>query len=998
MQKCNGIKITELENKKVLTGQEYIVLAEKEANFKLPIEAVTDVILNNSKFKASVKDVYQSSTPVAKVSLANSEFAFEFGIPAGRPGRDGIDGAPGTGGDTIRTIIAYKSTKTTTRPSTPVGGSWDYATNVVIYPEGWSGSDMNSNGYVWISTSAFSSNGQQVQPWTLPVRITAEDGRDGSDGVNIEFIYKLTLSDLIVPSKPGGNTQDSAITQGWTDHPSGISQEKKCEWICSHYLEESGQWSTWSEPAIWSRWGEAGKDGDGVEYIFQRTKTGMPPKNITDNNPDRDEYIPASAPGEEPWTDDPTGVNATFKYEWVSQRKYDGNTHKWGNFSSPALWSKYGDDGEDGYKLRIMYTKTESSETKPVDPDRLNINPGSIWSVAMPKYTGKQAIWGIQALVAWNNTLVIDTTLPEAERGWQGPYLITGVPGLDGNNFNFKVDVFKKSATMPDPPTGNDPYNPGNGWVEIPDTTNGVWWKCTALVDGPTGMVIEWGAVICITGQGIVVKGELSSVDQLPTTGNVVGDAYIINGYLWVWNGSAWVNVGQAKGPAGDYVEFRFARNNSWSTPPSLQVTNRYPTGWTTFTPNESSGSVLWMTNATVNGTDNTLKTNWSTPVYVTGAAGKDGVSGIPGVSYELRYCAGTATEYLATWNSTVRTTRNPSSYGWNIDLPTVDNTNKYIWFIQSRIAYNSNSDRVGYLEDGYWSAPHLLSGVNGLEPGGSNPIIYPAGVYATDVLYINDNVTAPYVWDSNGNAFYLLNTPMKWKGTEQGNKYPSTDTSSAWVKFEMFDAIFAAVGVFGNALVGESVFNNKWMFSQGGKNPSNVFTSHYENFNAVDPMNKTNSFRPNYCVNFKTGDGWFGAGSSHFAQDGSGYVADGNIKWDASGALTMETGFEKVHALESYTSINLPTVPVGYSKSIIVRTPAYTKSYMGHTISGNFGHLDFFRLPKVYNELSPSTTYSPGNTITFPSSSTLIFSCTRMTSDIPNWTLTEINRIDPIL
>lgn len=91
--------------------------------------------------------------------------------------------------------------------------------------------------------------------------------------------------------------------------------------------------------------GSNGKDGDGVEYIYQRTKLPASPQEITDNNPDQDEYIPQSAPGEQPWTDDPKGVNEEFKYEWVSKRKYKGDTHKWGNFSSPSLWAKYGDNG-----------------------------------------------------------------------------------------------------------------------------------------------------------------------------------------------------------------------------------------------------------------------------------------------------------------------------------------------------------------------------------------------------------------------------------------------------------------------------------------------------------------------------------------------------------------------------------------------------------------------------------------------------------------------------
>ena len=465
IQKCDGVKILDLEEKLEATGNEYIVTAEKDNNYKLPLESVADIVIGSSKFKAAIKDVYESSTPTASVSLDKDKFLFSFGIPAGRTGdagkdgkdgqdgkdgKDGIDGVPGIDGDTTRVVIAYKSTKTMERPDTPVGGSWDYDTNTIIYPEGWSGSDSNPNGYVWMSTATFSSKGTIVVPWSTPVRLTGADGHDGADGSNIEFVYKLTVTSLVTPTKPTGNSQTEAIRQGWTDHPTGISESYQCEWVCSHNLQTDGSWSEWSDPTIWSKWGVNGKDGDGVEYIYQRTKLPASPQEITDNNPDQDEYIPQSAPGEQPWTDDPKGVSKEFQYEWVSQRKYKGDTHKWGNFSSPSLWAKYGDNGQDGQHLRVMYTKTSGSDVKPRDPDRLNINPGSIWSVGMPTATGKEAIWGIQALVTFDNKLVIDESLPEEERGWQGPYLITGVPGLDGNNFNYQVEAFKQSQTQPE--------------------------------------------------------------------------------------------------------------------------------------------------------------------------------------------------------------------------------------------------------------------------------------------------------------------------------------------------------------------------------------------------------------------------------------------------------------------------------------------------------------------------------------------------------------------
>lgn len=931
LQKCDGVKILDLEEKLEATGSEYIVTAEKGNNYKLPLESVANIVIGNSKFKAAIKDVYESSTPTASVSLDKDQFLFSFGIPAGRTGdagdagkdgkdgkdgqdgKDGIDGVPGIDGDTTRVVIAYKSTKTMERPDTPVGGSWDYDTNTITYPEGWSGSDSNPNGYVWMSTATFSSKGTIVVPWSTPVRLTGADGHDGADGSNIEFVYKLTVTSLVTPTKPTGNSQTEAIRQGWTDHPTGISEQYQCEWVCSHNLQTDGSWSEWSDPTIWSKWGVNGKDGDGVEYIYQRTKLPASPQEITDNNPDQDEYIPQSAPGEQPWTDDPKGVSEEFKYEWVSKRKYKGDTHKWGNFSSPSLWAKWGDDGQDGQHLRVMYTKTSGSDVKPRDPDRLNINPGSIWGVGMPTATGKEAIWGIQALVTFDNKLVIDESLPEDERGWQGPYLITGVPGLDGNNFNYQVEAFKQSSTQPEKPTSNDPYHPGDGWVLTPDMSTGIWWKCIATVQGETGTVIEWGAVIRVSGQGVVIKGTLDSTDDLPTEGNQIGDGWVIDGFLWVWNGSDWVNVGKVQGMDGNYYEYRFARNNSWSSAPSLDQDTRYPSGWSSSAPALSDGKVLWATFAYINGSDNTMIEDWCDPYYMTGMTGDNGGSGVPGVGYEVRYCKGTETTYTGEqWSDTMKRKRDPK--GWSTDVPELVSGDEYnyIWFIQCRIINDE-------LESGqYWSKPNPMGGIITPDPVGSQPIAYPMGIYSTSTPYINDGEKAPYVYDTSDGNYYFLKSVMTWIGTQQNNVSPATDTSGAWTKLEGYEAIYTDLLIAPNSLVGGAVFNNNLMFSQRGKNASDGDSSEYHLINTSDPMNTSNSFRPNFLLDFANGEAYFGAGGIHLAADSENsqlqlttsdtkLTLDGSglsmINNSSSGALSTSGTYIKKNNISQLTS-----------------------------------------------------------------------------------------------
>lgn len=52
-------------------------------------------------------------------------------------------------------------------------------------------------------------------------------------------------------------------------------------------------------------------------------------------------------------------------------------------------------------------------------------------------------------------------------------------------------------------------------------------------------------------GKGIELKGSLTDPSELPPTGNVSGDGYIIPPNLWVWDGTQWTNAGPYVGPAG---------------------------------------------------------------------------------------------------------------------------------------------------------------------------------------------------------------------------------------------------------------------------------------------------------------------------------------------------------------------------------------------------------------------------------------------------------------
>lgn len=247
------------------------------------------------------------------------------------------------------------------------------------------------------------------------------------------------------------------------------------------------------------------------------------------------------------------------------------------------------------------------------------------------------------------------------------------------------------------------------------------------------------------------------------------------------------------------------------------------------------------------------------------GPAGKDGVDGLPGIGIEVRYCLGTTTIYGGT--STPGTTRQPT--GWNLAVPTPTEETPYIWFIQARVNYTSNTDKVGTIE-GSWSTPTKLSGTNGLngENGSKGQIIYPEGIYNVNTVYQGTADKTPYVYDSNDASYYVLNIVGTWQGTLHSNESPSTDTSNSWVKLDAFEALYTKIGIIANGLIGSAVFNGNYMFSQQGIDSSGQVSTQYQNFNPETPTEGV--FTPNILFNFRTGAGHMAAGKIKFGDDGS--------------------------------------------------------------------------------------------------------------------------------
>ena len=197
--------------------------------------------------------------------------------------------------------------------------------------------------------------------------VSSVRGTKGEDGAGTEYIYCRTKTST-APTGHNGTTGtangtsisgtatvngttynkcrtvDDFVPTGWTDNPVGISHDYPYEWVCERKStsysgtgEFSGGhiWGEFSTPQIRSKWGYNGVDGDGVEYVFMRTKNDVPPTfaaNDGGNSTDykSQEWLPyinnkgtgsgqANAESNR-CTDDPKGTTRDWPYEWVAKR------------------------------------------------------------------------------------------------------------------------------------------------------------------------------------------------------------------------------------------------------------------------------------------------------------------------------------------------------------------------------------------------------------------------------------------------------------------------------------------------------------------------------------------------------------------------------------------------------------------------------------------------------------------------------------------------------
>lgn len=362
---------TEINNIKVTGGKDYsvesfnynsangqLVLKQKNGGeFTVSIVAggIDTSKLVTKEQLANELTKYAEINKLKKLQIGGNQYTLYDPNGNGVIKIDGGSSGSGTGKDGGRYKVYFKCVdKNTTSVQAPNAGAAPESGS------GWTEHSVNRgpNQNVWMTQVFIDSDGNYGQ-YITPICITGEDGTSaGTDQSNREFIYRQGVKGQTF-ERPYGDNPD-----GWTDNPQGVTSKFVNEWV-SVRVKDGKTWGIWSEPILWSHYGDNGTDGDGVEYIFAISQTKQAP---TDNPHDwydnaaskadtnhqsfnKDEYIKEESKGT--WTDDPQEVPQGGT-AWVSVRKKRNDDNPgssetedayWHQYSNPTLWAYHAKDG-----------------------------------------------------------------------------------------------------------------------------------------------------------------------------------------------------------------------------------------------------------------------------------------------------------------------------------------------------------------------------------------------------------------------------------------------------------------------------------------------------------------------------------------------------------------------------------------------------------------------------------------------------------------------------
>lgn len=547
-------------------------------------------------------------------------------------GKDGEKGADGTDIE----FIYLRNTGDTPDKPTSVNTD-DYV------PTGWSDKPQGITEiykYEWICVRTKPSGTGTWSAFSSPV-VWAKWGDKGTDGDGTEYVFKRTEVETAPDAISGSSTTDGYVPTGWTDEPSGVSADYPFEWVSIRHKTD-GSWGAFSKPTLWNNyvvWNPNLLEQTEFEGMDRMDKWDVVSRYSGDGNTDTSvtHILTNGLDGHNCFYDGNEKRYTESSYKEVLRQVLQSATVKKlqpSTWYTLSFWAKCGTNtmavnetsSAYGFAKRTLYLKKGSKY-------RLTVS-GKI--DAQAKSDGKELrvfVW--QTGWAWSKSIAISNTTET-------------IAMLDFNDVPSDGEYYLMAYMYDntDPRTGTVTLN----WIRLLKVDGVIFSTYVfpsaidttkVFVDGvQKDNAIGADCAVGYTENTSWVKHTIT----FKTKSSFADTEYvlfrlspiIISGntqYLYICMPKlelgkvATAYDANSSDNRPDYQEYRFAKNGSTTSAPTLVKTDAEPSGWTTTQPSVGALEYLWMIVGKKSGTGALLE-NWSEPVRITPYDGTDGENG----------------------------------------------------------------------------------------------------------------------------------------------------------------------------------------------------------------------------------------------------------------------------------------------------------------------------------------------------------------------------------
>lgn len=130
----------------------------------------------------------------------------------------------------------------------------------------------------------------------------------------------------------------------------------------------------------------------------------------------------------------------------------------------------------------------------------------------------------------------------------------------------------------------------------------------------------------------------------------------------------------------------------------------------------------------------------------------------------------------------------------------------------------------------------------------------FPAGFWSADIEYTATEDITPIVYYEAGSTYYVMRKTATIIGVNPMEDYRDNPTTSYWIPFENYKAIFTEILMANFAKLASAVFYGDYMFSQYGKDADGNDTSNYGLFDPTKLGQSDCPFTPNLLLDLLLG------------------------------------------------------------------------------------------------------------------------------------------------